>query len=98
VLLHLDRNGVDATLREFFRVLIPGGLAQISVKQGQGRVALPMNGEFSYRRHFFFYELQSMVLHATAAHFEVVRTWTEEEADVSDIVQAWVKLLLRKPG
>jgi predicted SAM-dependent methyltransferase len=98
VLLHLDRAGNQAALREFFRVLAPGGLAQISVKRGSGRSMQPMNGVPWLRRHFFLYELETMIMLAANACFDVVRTWSEQEEDVSNTVQAWVKLLLRKPG
>jgi SAM-dependent methyltransferase/diadenosine tetraphosphate (Ap4A) HIT family hydrolase len=98
VLLHLDRLGIEVALWEFLRVLVPGGLAQISIKQGTGRMVQPMNGDPRHRRHFFLYEARTMLHLAAAARFEVVRTWTDDEADVSDIVQAWVKLLLRRPG
>jgi SAM-dependent methyltransferase/diadenosine tetraphosphate (Ap4A) HIT family hydrolase len=96
VLLHLDEVGIAAALRELIRVLTPGGLAQVSVKRGDGRTVLPINGSTRYRRHFFFYEMETMARLVKVAGFEVVRTWTEDEFDVSDIMQAWIKLLLRK--
>ena len=62
VLLHLGRDDVRRTLREFCRVLVPGGLAQVSVKEGSGHSSSAMPGSPVSRRHFFFYELDDLIL------------------------------------
>jgi SAM-dependent methyltransferase len=97
VLLHLRREDVLRAFREFFRVLTTGGLAEISVKEGTGHASSPMPDHPWLRRHFFFYEAEDLKRLAHLAGLEVVRTWSEEEADSSLVVQCWVKLLLRKP-
>jgi SAM-dependent methyltransferase len=97
VLLHLAREDVLRSLGEFFRVLIRGGLAEVSVKEGSGHASGPMPGHPRLRRHFFFYEADDLKQLARLAGLEVIRTWTEEEVDSALVVQHWVKVLLRKP-
>ncbi len=97
VLLHLGRDDVLRALREFFRVLRGGGLAEVSVKEGTGHASSPMPGFPWFRRHFFFYEADDLKQLASLAGLDVVRTWTEDEVDSALVVQRWVKVLLRKP-
>ena len=97
VLLHLRKDDVLRSLREFCRVLKSDGLAEVSVKEGTGHSSSPMPCHPWLRRHFFFYEADELKELAHRAGLEVVRTWTEEEMDSSRVVQRWVKLLLRKP-
>lgn len=96
VLLHLRRDDVLRALREFFRVLKPDGFAEISVKEGTGQASSPMPCHPWLRRHFFFYESEELIELARCAGLRVVRTWTEDEVDSSQVVQRWVKLLLQK--
>jgi SAM-dependent methyltransferase/diadenosine tetraphosphate (Ap4A) HIT family hydrolase len=96
VLLHLGREDAIKALREFFRVLRPGGLAQVSVKEGTGHASSPMASDVELRRHFFFYEGDDLKQLANLACFRVIKTWTEEEVDSAATVQRWVKVLLEK--
>jgi ubiquinone/menaquinone biosynthesis C-methylase UbiE/diadenosine tetraphosphate (Ap4A) HIT family hydrolase len=97
VLLHLRRDDVLSALREFFRVLKPEGLAEVSVKEGTGQASSPMPDHPWLRRHFFFYEGEELNELARRAGLKVEKTWTEDEMDSSQVVQRWVKLRLRKP-
>ncbi len=97
VLLHLDEAGALAALREFQRVLRAGGLVHVTVKQGKGREAQSIEGHPDRRRHFFYYDTATIQELATWAGFDVVETWTEDGADVSETEQTWEKALLRKP-
>jgi ubiquinone/menaquinone biosynthesis C-methylase UbiE/diadenosine tetraphosphate (Ap4A) HIT family hydrolase len=97
VLLHLRQDDVLKALNEFFRILKPSGLAEISVKEGSGHSWTLMPRHPWLKRHFFFYEGEELQQLARLAGLEVVKTWTEEEMDSSQVVQRWVKLLLRKP-
>ncbi|MFI1722382.1 methyltransferase domain-containing protein [Streptomyces sp. NPDC020489] len=98
VLLHLPSEDFLRSLQEFHRVLRPGGVAQVSVKEGEGHVALPMEGDGSPRRHFYFYRVDRLQSLAEKSGFEVLRTWSEDELDSSSTVQRWIKALLRKPA
>ena len=97
VLLHLDPAGVQRALREFARVMRPGGLAQVSVKEGRGHESTPMAGFPGYRRHFYYYQAHELRHFGRLAGLRVVRDWSDDEADSSTTVQRWVKVLLRKP-
>lgn len=97
VLLHLRREDVLRSLREFFRILTVGGLAEISVKEGAGQASSPMPDHPWLRRHFFLYGGEELKQLAHLAGLDVVKIWTEEEVDSSLVAQRWVKLLLRKP-
>jgi ubiquinone/menaquinone biosynthesis C-methylase UbiE len=88
---------VLSALREFFRVLKPEGLAEVSVKEGTGQASSPMPDHPWLRRHFFFYEGEELNELARRAGLKVEKTWTEDEMDSSQVVQRWVKLRLRKP-
>jgi ubiquinone/menaquinone biosynthesis C-methylase UbiE len=98
VLLHLKRDDALRALREFFRVLRPDGLAEVSVKEGTGQASSPMPCHPWLMRHFYFYQGEELKELARRAGLEVVKTWTEDEMDSSQVVQRWVKLLLRKPS
>jgi SAM-dependent methyltransferase/diadenosine tetraphosphate (Ap4A) HIT family hydrolase len=97
VLLHLRREDVLRTFREFFRVLKIDGLVEISVKGGTGHASSAMPDHPWLRRHFFFYECGELKELANEAGLDVVRSWTEKEVDSSLVSQRWIKLLLRRP-
>jgi SAM-dependent methyltransferase/diadenosine tetraphosphate (Ap4A) HIT family hydrolase len=95
VLLHLDASNVAMALREFWRVLRPDGLAQISVKAGHGHTVEPVKGGIG-RRHFYFYEMEELVDLVCTAGFRTVSCWTEAETDFGDNVQTWNKVLIER--
>lgn len=97
VLLHLASDDALQSLREFWRVLRPGGLTQIAVKEGRGHVSEPVPGNPALRRHFFLYESADLELLACKAGFEIAEKWTGNEPDSAKTEQRWVKLVLRKP-
>jgi SAM-dependent methyltransferase/diadenosine tetraphosphate (Ap4A) HIT family hydrolase len=96
VLVHLGRDDVLRALKEIARVLVPDGLAEISVKEGSGHSSSMMTDNPVHRRHFFYYELDDLHQLAGLAGLRVVRTWTEDERDASATVQRWVKVLLHR--
>ncbi|GHE92211.1 hypothetical protein GCM10017776_05730 [Streptomyces griseoluteus] len=96
VLLHLPPAQLLRALAEFHRVLRPGGVAHISVKEGEGHASLPIGADSAFLRHFFYYRMGDLVTLARQARFEVVRSWVEEEQDSSEDMQRWVKFWLRK--
>lgn len=98
VLLHLRREDVIRSLREFYRILVTRGLVQVSVKEGSGHVTSGIAGRPDLRRHFFLYEDSDLRLFARLAGFSIRRIWAEDEMDASATVQRWIKVLLEKPG
>jgi diadenosine tetraphosphate (Ap4A) HIT family hydrolase/SAM-dependent methyltransferase len=97
VLLHLRRDDVLTSLCNLFRVMRTGAMGQISVKEGTGHSSAVMRGPGGPIRHFFYYQRKDLVQLAKLAGFDIVRTWSENEADTSAAVRRWIKLLLRKP-
>jgi SAM-dependent methyltransferase len=95
VLLHLAHDEFLHALREFYRVLKPGGLVQVSVKEGHGHVSGAMNN-LDVRRHFYLYDSDDLCRFAAHAGLSVEKTWKEEENDGFERVEYWVKALLRK--
>jgi SAM-dependent methyltransferase/diadenosine tetraphosphate (Ap4A) HIT family hydrolase len=98
VLLHLGQADVVRSLREFYRVVRPGGLVQVSVKEGTGRYSSAFAGNPALRRHFFLYEEHDLRQFARMAGFEIRKFWSEVEKDSSATIQRWVKILMQRPG
>lgn len=97
VLLHLDRDDFLRALREFQRVLVPGGLMQISVKEGRGVLSEPISARAPQAmRHFFLYDFDDIASLAGAASLEIVEKWNEDEGGDAKTLQRWAKALLRK--
>jgi SAM-dependent methyltransferase/diadenosine tetraphosphate (Ap4A) HIT family hydrolase len=96
VLLHLGPADVVRALREFFRVVRPGGLIQISVKEGTGESVSRIADQLGPRRHFFLYQMNDLREFARLANLELVRSWSEVERDSAEVMQKWIKVLLRR--
>jgi SAM-dependent methyltransferase len=96
VLLHLGPTDVVRALREFFRVVRPGGLIQISVKEGTGESVSRIADQPGLRRHFFLYQMNDLREFARLANLELVRSWSESERDSAEVMQRWIKVLLRR--
>lgn len=97
VLLHLSPGGALEALREFRRVLAPGGTARVSVKEGTGTAYVPVPGAAGLGRHFRFWRAGELAELAERAGLETAGAWTAEEADSSGAVQRWAVVLARKP-
>lgn len=78
-LLHLQRDDLLPTLKEFWRVLKPRGLLYVSVKQGEGEawVAAEKYGH-DLRRFFTFWQPQLLDPLLETAAFHILKA-TEEE-------------------
>lgn len=96
VLLHMDRALLQECLVECARVLEPEGVIQVSVKEGSGHVAELMPGGGHLLRHFFRYSVDEMSQFAARAGLRVRSVWSVRDADSSEVMQTWVKLLLSK--
>lgn len=95
VLLHMRRDKVLETLKEFARVLTPDGLIEISVKKGEGGISDFLPGSSSNRRHFYFYTNDDLTHLAHLGGFQVEREWETGEQDSAADSQTWAKVLLR---
>jgi ubiquinone/menaquinone biosynthesis C-methylase UbiE/diadenosine tetraphosphate (Ap4A) HIT family hydrolase len=95
VLLHMRRDKVLETLKEFARVLTPDGLIEISVKKGEGGVSELLPGDSSNRRHFYFYTNDDLIQLARLGGLQVEREWETGEQDSATDSQTWTKVLLR---
>jgi ubiquinone/menaquinone biosynthesis C-methylase UbiE len=97
VILHLNRDDSRRSLGEFYRVLKPGGILQVAIKEGVGHAAIPMRSSSRFRRHFYYYNTDDLTAFARETGFEVVSTWIETEVLDAEPVQHWAKARLRKP-
>jgi ubiquinone/menaquinone biosynthesis C-methylase UbiE/diadenosine tetraphosphate (Ap4A) HIT family hydrolase len=96
LLLHFDVADCHQALRELFRVLIPGGLAHISVKEGIGHSRQRITADAERFRHFYYYERSMLTSIGRSAGFSVVNSWVQAQPDSSDINHQWRKFLFRK--
>jgi SAM-dependent methyltransferase len=96
VLLHMEEADLIACLSEFGRILEPGGVTQLSVKEGTGRTAEPVPGGQKLLRHFFHYRADDIIPLAKRAGFTVDCAWTVTDRDSSEVEQRWLKLRLIK--
>jgi SAM-dependent methyltransferase len=96
VLLHLGPADLVRALREFFRVVRPGGLIQISVKEGTGETVSRISGQSGLLRHFFLYQRGDLRKFAKLANLELIETWSEAGKDSGEVMQSWLKVLLRR--
>jgi ubiquinone/menaquinone biosynthesis C-methylase UbiE len=72
-LLHLPRAEVPGVLGEVGRVLRPGGVVYISVKEGEGEGWQ----EAGWRRYFTYYQPDELTQLVEAAGFTVEDMWTK---------------------
>jgi SAM-dependent methyltransferase len=75
--LHVPREDAPATLAEFARVLAPGGVLVLSVKEGEGQMS--GDGYEGDERTFTLYRPDE--LRATVADVGLTTTWTETNDD-----------------
>ena len=80
--LHLPQAEGVATLREFYCVLRPGGVAYVSVKEGAG--AAWQNEAYGREapRFFAYWEAAELDRALGAAGFDVVEQWRSEGASI----------------
>lgn len=76
-LLHLERQEVLPTLREFHRVLKPGGVVYLSVKLGSGEKWVPTAYGQPLPRFFTFWRPETLDPLLEAAAFHIIDGWQE---------------------
>ena len=75
-LLHLPQTAVPATLREFARVLQPGGILYLSVKQGEGDQWAATAYGHAARRYFAFWQPEPLAQQLAAAGFAIIEQFS----------------------
>lgn len=77
-LLHLEREDVLPTLREFHRVLKPDGVVYLSVKLGSGEEWTPMSYNRSLSRFFAYWQPETLDPLLETAAFHIIDGWEEQ--------------------
>ena len=76
-LLHIPRTDVPATLREFYRVLQPGGILYLSVKQGDGSQWAEQSYGHTAARFYTFWQPDSFDTALETAVFHIIDGWID---------------------
>lgn len=97
VLLHLPADDVSIALREFLRVLTPGGLAHISVKIGKGLSRERLFDNPLWMRSVHYYDDHQLVGMVRRAGFASVEWRISNDNDAGGRSQSWLKVDMWKP-
>ncbi len=95
-LLHLDREDVQPTLREFYRVLRPGGVVYLSVKLGSGGKWVPTAYGQPLPRFFTFWQPETLDPLLETAAFHIIDGWEEQGQQDTWLVRYGRKLVPKK--
>ena len=97
-LLHLERIEVPAVLAIFHRILKPGGIVFILVREGEGKKLVRWGMLKSKRRFFTFFQSQTIRTFVTEAGFtiEEMYTWNQHDRLPSRPSQNWISCFARK--
>jgi len=96
VLVHLDAVYARQALREFWRVLAPGGLARISVKEGRGHTREPIGDGLAPARHFYYYGEEQVCAMVRDAGFCLHSVDVDPEVNSVGRIQRWIKIVASK--
>lgn len=77
-LLHLAREEVLPTLREFYRVLCPGGILYLSLKLGDGEAWVTNPYDQIHQRFFTYWQPEQLDLMLETAAFHIIDGWEEK--------------------
>jgi len=89
-LLHVQREEFSLTLQECHRVLVPGGVLALAMKEGVGERW--MTGEYGLR-FFAFYLPEELARFLRMCRFRVLEWWRQE--DMQERAQHWIHFLAR---
>lgn len=80
-LLHLKRTQVNVALKEFYRVLRPGGICYIQLKSGTGQGMTRQSFAQSHPRYFTYFTLDEMTGCCEFAGFSLVAAHSYNERE-----------------
>lgn len=86
-LLHVPRDEAPGVVAEAGRILKPGGVLYLGVKEGQGEIWEQREG----MRFFIFFQLEEIHAMLQSAGFTILETWREPTKKVT-----WINLLAHK--
>ncbi|MCX6793817.1 MAG: class I SAM-dependent methyltransferase, partial [Candidatus Gottesmanbacteria bacterium] len=98
-LLHLERTETPAVLASFYRILKPGGILFVLVKEGVGKKLVRGGMLGSKRRFFTFFPLQTVRTLVTESGFlvEDIYTWNQKDRWSERPSQVWISCFAKKP-
>ncbi|MFW6096786.1 MAG: class I SAM-dependent methyltransferase [Chloroflexota bacterium] len=92
-LLHLSRPDARQVLREFRRVLAPGGVLFLAVKEGRGEMQRSETYGSDAPRYFTYWRADRLDLALRESDFRILESWVDAGAR-----QRWLCRLARKPS
>lgn len=92
-LLHLPRTAVPATLTEFWRVLQPGGVVYLAVKQGEGEEWTAVSYNQPAPRFFTYWQAEGLTAVLQNAGFTILHIETQTIEP-----NTWLSCLAQKPA
>lgn len=91
-LFHLTKKDSPTALKEFFRVLKPGGIIYISVKEGQGEKVIMQEKYNNLPRFFAFYSQQELENLLKENSFKILSSTVNDDQGAK-----WVEVFAKKP-
>lgn len=92
-LLHLSRSDARQALREFRRVLAPGGVLYLAVKEGRGEMQRSQTYGSRAPRYFTYWQDDRLNSALLKSGFCMLESWVDAEEK-----QRWLCRLVRKPS
>lgn len=74
-LLHLEKKDVPPTLHEFYRVLKPGGICHVMVKQGSGSEFVTEDRSAGKARFFSYFQQEELENYFENAGFNILESY-----------------------
>jgi ubiquinone/menaquinone biosynthesis C-methylase UbiE len=97
-LLHLERTEAPAVLAAFYRILKPGGILFLLVKEGVGKKLVRSGMAGNKRRFFTFFQLREVrsLVTETGLFVEDIYTWNQKDRWPERSSKIWISCFARK--